>query len=52
MRIGTQINMATAGENIFIAPVLLTENDVPEASLHGKKASKDEKSRSFALAAM
>ena len=26
---------------MFIAPVLLTENDVPEASLHGKKAYKD-----------
>lgn len=33
---------------MFIAPVLLTENDVPGANLHGKKASRDEKSRSFA----
>jgi len=44
--------MATPGENMFAAPVLLTENDIPGASLHGKKVSRDEKSRSFVLAAI
>ena len=39
VRIEAQINMATAGENMFIAPVLLTENDVPRASLHGRKSA-------------
>ena len=37
VRIEPEINVATPGENMFMAPVLLTENDVPEASLHGKK---------------
>ena len=37
VRIATQINMATPGENMFTAPVLLMENDIPRASLHGRK---------------
>ena len=30
VRIETQVNMATPGENMFTAPVLLTENDIPD----------------------
>ena len=43
MRIETQINMATPGENMFTAPVLLTENDIPRASLHGRKPAEMKK---------
>ena len=37
VRIETNKLMATPGENTFSAPVLLTENDIPGASLHGRK---------------
>ena len=43
MRIETQINMATPGENLFTAPVLPTENDIPGASLHGRKPAEMKK---------
>ena len=52
VRIETQINMATPGENMFTAPVLLTENDIPGAGLHRRKPAEMKKSRSFVLAAM
>lgn len=35
--------MATPGENMFTAPVLLTENDNPGASLHGRKPAEMKK---------
>ena len=38
---------------MFTAPVLPTENDIPGASLHGRKpAEMKKKSRSFVLAAI
>ena len=43
VRIHTQINMATPGENMFTALVLLTENDIPGASLHGRKPAEIKK---------
>ena len=43
VRTETQINMATPGENMFTAPVLLTENDIPGASLHGRKPAEMKK---------
>ena len=36
VRIETKL-MATAGENMFSAPVLLMENDIPGASLHERR---------------
>ena len=43
VRIETQINMATPGKNMFTAPVLLTENYIPGASLHGRKPAEMKK---------
>ena len=43
VRIETQINMATPGENLFTTPVLPTENDIPGASLHGRKPAEMKK---------
>ena len=37
VRIESKTNMATPGESLFSAPVLLTENDIPGASLQGRK---------------
>ena len=52
VRIESKTNMATPGESLFSAPVLLTENDIPGQKSSGKEASRNEKSRSFVLAAM
>ena len=43
LRVATQINMATPGENIFTAPGSLTENDIPGASSHGRKPAEMKK---------
>ena len=43
VRIETQINNGDTGENMFTAPVLLTENDIPGASLHGRKPAEMKK---------
>ena len=47
VRIETQINIrrheGTPGENMFTAPVLLTENDIPGASLHGRNRAEMKK---------
>ena len=44
VRIDSQINMATPRENMLTTPVLLTENDIPGASLHGRKPAEMKKS--------
>ena len=43
LRVATQINMATPGENMFTAPVSLTETDIPGASSHGRKPAEMKK---------
>ena len=43
VRIETQVNMVTPGENMFTASVLLAENDIPGASLHGRKPAEMKK---------
>ena len=40
MRIDQQQNMATSRVNTVTAPVLLTESDIPGASLEGRKPAK------------
>ena len=43
VRTETQINMATPEEHMFTVLVLLTENDIPGASLHGRKPAEMKK---------
>ena len=43
VRIESKTNMATPGESLFSAPVLLTENDIPGASLQGRKPAEMKK---------
>ena len=43
VRTETQINMATPEEHMFTVPVLLIENDIPGASLHGRKPAEMKK---------
>ena len=43
VRIESKTNMATPGESLFSAPVLLTENEIPGASLQGRKPAEMKK---------